>query len=80
MTNKALELANEIKQKISKLQDLRRATFKSYLHFLPFKRSWNGVCVQDDHTIIICDEELNKLIEEYCDRRIEELQTDLEAL
>ena len=80
MTYSDLELANEIKRKISKLQDLRRATFKPYLHFLPFKIRWSGICVQDDNGIVICDEGLNKLIEEYCDKRIAELQAELETL
>ena len=80
MTYSDLELANKIEKKISALQDLRRAVFKRYLSFLPSRRSWNGVCVQDDNTIIICDEELNKVIKEYCDKRIAELQAELEAL
>lgn len=76
MTDKNLERANQITKDISVLQDIRRATFKPYMFF----RRWNGMVIEDDRRFSICDEGLNKVIEEYCDKRIKELRTELEAL
>lgn len=75
-----LEKANEISRQIDTLQDLRRACFKPYLHIFPTKHRINNLVIQDDHTVVIAEKGLSELIIRYCDRRIEELQSDLEAL
>lgn len=75
-----LEKANEIIRQIDKLQDLRRACFKPYLHICPVKRRINNLVIQDDRTVVIAEKGLSELIIKYCNRRIEELNSDLEAL
>ena len=80
MTNYALEKANEIKNQLSSFHKLRRAAFKPYLKFWLLKIGWNGLALQDESDILICDEGLRKVIEEYCDTRIEELEAELESL
>ena len=75
-----LEKANEINRQIKTLQDLRIACFKPYLHIYPIKHRINNIAIQDDRTIVIAEKGLSELIIKYCDRRIEELRSDLEAL
>lgn len=75
-----LEKANEINRQIKTLQDLRIACFKPYLHICPIKRRINNLAFQDGNTIVIAEKGLSELIIKYCDTRIEELQSDLEAL
>lgn len=75
-----LEKANEINRQIKTLQDLRRACLKPYLHICPIKYRINNLAFQDGNTIVIAEKGLSELILEYCDRRIEELSSDLEAL
>lgn len=75
-----LEKANEINRQIKILQDLRTACLKTYLTIIPIRRSRNNLAIQDGNNIIIAETGLNDVIRDYCDRRIEELQSDLEAL
>ena len=81
MTYTELEKAKEIKLEIEKFRNLRiLCRTKKYLNFIPFKASRNGVLLKDGNDVIILEKGLNDLIETYCDRRIEELESDLEAI
>lgn len=75
-----LEKANEIDKQIKKLQDLKRACYKPYLKICPIKRSRNNLAIQDGNTVVITEKGLSDLIINYCDKRIAELQSDLESL
>ena len=75
-----LEKANEIKRQIETLQDLRIACLKTYLTIIPIKRSRNNLAIQHGNKIIIAETDLNDIIRDYCDKRITELNNDLEAL
>lgn len=72
-----LEKANKINSQIKALQDLRRLCLKPYLRIFPAKRN---LIFEDDHTILIAEEGLNDVILQYCDKRIEELQKEIEEL
>lgn len=75
-----LEKANEINRQIETLQDLRMACLKTYLTIIPIKRSRNNLAIQDGNSIIIAETDLNDVIRDYCDKRIAELNNELEAL
>lgn len=75
-----LEKANEINRRIETLQDLRMACLKTYLTIIPIKRSRNNLAIQDGNSIIIAETDLNDVIRDYCDKRIAELNNELEAL
>lgn len=73
-----LEKANEINRQIKTLQDLRRICLKPYLTIWPINRS---LAFKDDYgNIIINEKGLNDVIIEYCDKRIKELQKEIEEL
>lgn len=80
MTSNILEKANEINKQIKTLQDLRIACCKTSLTICPIKRSRNNLAIQNGDNVVIADQELNDVIINYCNRRIAELQSDLEAL
>ena len=75
-----LKKANELKRQIDEFQNLRIACLKTYLTILPIKRSRNNLAIKDGNDIIIAEAGLNDVIIDYCDKRIAELNNELEAL
>lgn len=80
MTDKNLKRANEIKDQVSNLQEIRIAAHKPYLTFFGLQVQFGGLVINTENSYITCDKGLNEVIKEYCDKRIEELKAELEAL
>lgn len=79
MTRDVFVKADDIYKKIEDLKGLRRIANRPYKKFrLSKKFLWISDYTEDD--IILCDKGLTELIEEYCNKRIDELQKELEAL
>ncbi len=79
MTTVAYKKAEEIHNKLKTYRKLHRICFSTYQHYILTKKIlWLSTCQKDE--IILCDKELSKLIEDYCDKKINELEKQLEAL
>jgi hypothetical protein len=75
-----LEKANKLKKQIDTLYDLKRACCKTYLKVFPAKVKKGNMVFRLDNDILIADEGLNEVISTYCNKRIEDLKKELEAL
>lgn len=79
MTNEALKRAREIEDRLDDLSKLRYIACQPYKrYFLTKKFLWITRYEQDD--VMLCDKGLTDVIREYCDKKIAELQKELEAL
>lgn len=79
MTREAYVKADDIYKKIDNLRKLRRLANESYKRFrLSKKFFW--ISNYDNTDAVLCDKGLTKLIEEYCNERINELQEELKKL
>ena len=80
MTNEVLGRANNIKDKIKDFSTLRLIARQPYQKFkLVKKLLWISDC-HEDMKSVMCDKGLAELIEEYCNKRIKELNEELERL
>lgn len=80
MTNEVLKKANDIKNKINEFDKLRLIASKPYKKFTLSKRERLFISDYDEFQMVICDKGLAELIEEYCNKRIKELNEELERL
>ena len=79
MTYDAYVKADDIYKKIDNFRKLRRIANEPYKRFgLQKKFLWMSNYKKTE--IVLCDKELTKLIEEYCDKRIKGLQDELKSL
>ncbi len=79
MTYDSYVKANSIYTQIENLKKLRRIANEPYRRFILSKKFlWISTYKEDE--AVSCDKGLAKLIEEYCDKRIAELQEELKAL
>lgn len=79
MTIVAYKKAEEIHDKLNAYRKLRRICFGTYHKYILTKKLlWLSTYREDE--ISLCDKELSKLIEDYCDKKISELEKQLEAL
>lgn len=79
MTRDVFIKADGIYKKIEDLKSLRRIANRPYKKFrLSRKFLWISDFTEDN--ITLCDKGLTNLIEEYCDKRIVELQEELNRL
>ena len=79
MTNKAYQRAEEIQKQIKDLNTLYYIACKPYQKFfLTKKLLW--VSTYDKEYVSVCDEGLNKMIREYCEKRIKELREEMDSL
>lgn len=79
MTHDVFVKADDIYKNIERLRNLRRIANKPYKRFkLSKKFLW--ITNYDRTEAVVCDEGLTKLIENYCDERIKELQEELGKL
>ena len=79
MTNETYEKAKKIKEQIEDLRTLYRIASMPYKKFSLVKKT---LCISeyDRANVVLCDEELIKVIQEYCDKRLKELEEELNAL
>ena len=79
MTKDKYDRATEIHKQIKDFQGLRDLCIFPYKRFTLTKRTlWMGT--YNNNTLAICDEGLTEVIRDYCDKRIQELEDELEAL
>ena len=79
MTIVAYKKAEEIHDKLNDYRKLRMICDCAYKkHILTKKFLWLSTYKQDE--VVLCDNELTKIIREYCDKKIDELEKKLEAL
>lgn len=71
--------AEEIQDKLKHYRKLRRICNCAYKrHILTRKFLWLSTYNQDE--VVLCDDELTNIIREYCDKKIDKLEKQLEAL
>lgn len=71
--------AEEIYGKLKEFRKLRGICSYSYKKYaLTKKFLWLSPYAREE--VVLCDDELTKLIYEYCDKKINELEKQLEAL
>lgn len=80
MTNEVLGKANDIKDKIKDFSRLSLIASQPYIKFKLVKKLLWISDYHEDMQSVICDKELSKIIEEYCNKRIKELNEELERL
>lgn len=79
MTYNVFVKADDIYKKIEELRKLSCIASKPYNRFrLSKKFLW--ICHYDSTEAVVCDKELTELIQEYCNRRIRELEEELKKL
>lgn len=79
MTRDVFVKADDIYKRIDNFKKLRRLANESYKRFrLSKKFLW--ISSYEKTEAVLCDKELTKLIEEYCNKRIVGLQEELKAL
>ena len=79
MTSVTYTKAKMIQDRIDKLRELRYIATKSYKRFgLVKKFLW--MSDYDKREVYLCDDGLTELVRDYCDKRINELKEELEAL
>lgn len=80
MKKETLEKANELEAKIGHYDKIAYICTFPYQRFKLFKKK-AYICNTDEMSnILIADEELAKLIADYCDKKRVELRAELEAL
>ena len=80
MDDKTYKKATEIKRRIEDLETLRRIAYDSYKTFSLFKKNYLHLSGYIKDKVVLCDDELSKLISAYCDKRIDELREELKLL
>lgn len=79
MTHDVYVKADDIYKKIDNFRKLRRIANEPYKRFrLQKKFLWMSDYGKTE--VVLCDKELTKLIEEYCNKRIKGLQEELNKL
>lgn len=79
MTREVYVKADDINKKLADFRMLRRIANEPYKRFrLSKKFLW--ISDYHEYGVVLCDKELTKLIEEYCDKRINELEEELKML
>lgn len=80
MKKETIDKANELEAKIGYYDKIAYICTFPYQRFKLFKKK-AYICKSDEMSnILITDEELAKLIADYCDKKREELKAELEAL
>ena len=79
MTDYEYIRAYNIYKKIDNLKKLRRIANKPYKRFR-LSKTFLWISDYTEDNVVLCDEGLAKLIEEYCDKQIAELQEELNRL
>lgn len=80
MKKETIDKANELEAKIGYYDKIAYICTFPYQSFKLFKKK-AYICRSDEMSnILITDEELAKLIADYCDKKREELRAELEAL
>ena len=80
MKKETIDKANELEAKIRSYNKIASICRFPYIRFRLFKKK-AYICKSDETTIIsINDEELAKLIENYCREKIKALQQEIEEL
>lgn len=80
MKKETIDKANELEAKIGYYDKIAYICTFPYQRFKLFKKK-AYICKSDEMSnILITDEELAKLIADYCDKKREELRAELEAL
>lgn len=79
MTYDSYVKADSIYTQIKNLRKLRRIANEPYRRFILSKKFLWISTYKEDETVS-CDKGLAKLIEEYCDKRINELEEELQKL
>lgn len=79
MTNETYKRAEEIQKKLADLNKLH------YIACTPYKRYWITfksffISTYDKNEVWLCDDDLTKVIREYCNKRIRELKEELNSL
>ena len=71
--------ASEIHEKIKEFQKLRDIACRFWKRYF-YKTTVFGISSYDRSEVCICDEGLTEVIRDYCDKRIQELEDELDAL
>jgi hypothetical protein len=79
MTNDVYEKATEIQKQLDRFKTLRYMANKPFKRYF-YKTTIFGMSTYDRSEVCLCDDGLTEVIREYCDKRIKELQDELEAL
>jgi len=79
MTIATYKKAEEIHEELKNYRKLRRICDSAYKKYILMKKFlWLSAYCKDE--ITLCDNELTNIIREYCDKKINELEKQLEAL
>ena len=79
MTIVTYKKAEKIHEELNDYRKLRRMCDYAYKkHILMKKFLWWSTYREDE--VVLCDDELTKIVREYCDKKINELEKQLEAL
>lgn len=79
MTIVAYKKAEKIHDELNRYRKLRRICYGTYKKYILAKKFlWLSTYQEDE--IALCDKELSELIVEYCDKKINELEKQLEVL
>ena len=79
MTRDVFVKADDIYKRIDDFRKLRRLANEPYKRFR-LSRKFLWISDYEKTEAVLCDKELTKLIEEYCGKRIVELQEELNRL
>lgn len=79
MTDKTYIKAEEIFNQLKDLKNLRHITFEPHKRFC-LRQKFLYIADFDETELCLCDEGLNNVIRDYCDKRIKELEDELESL
>lgn len=79
MTHEAYVKADDIYKKIENFRKLRQIASEPYKK-LGLLKKFLWISNYNKIEVVLCDKELTKLIEEYCRKRIIELQKELNKL
>ena len=79
MTNETYEKAEKIQKKLRDLDTLHYIACKPYKEFF-FTKKFLWMSTYDKEKVCLCDDGLNELILEYCNKRRQELREELKLL
>lgn len=77
MTNETYKKAEAIQSKLKDLNQLYHLAYRPWIRFIK-ERTW--LSDRDRDEVCLCDEDLAKVIREYCKKRIKELEEELKSL
>ena len=79
MTNETYEKAEKIQKKLKDLKTLHYIACQPCKEFF-FTKKFLWMSAYEKEQVCLCDDELNKLILEYCNKRRQELEEELKLL